>query len=169
MRNARQGNGWDNWPKLDKAPISIGTCSGARKNNISLVQAECGLLSYGLLLWTTFDQSIWHSPSGYYPIIILKLGLYIVHLKIIWSWLTLPWTTRLVAKRIAGVKPPAKSGAVMIEMWNLAPTNTFCRLTLLKALVSSLSVHVHLISCFRALWEIILVFLLTKMSFIFYI
>ncbi len=74
-----------------------------------------------------------------------------------------------IAKRIAGAKPPAKSGALMIEMWNLAFTNSFCRLTLLKALVSSLSVHVHLISCFRALWEIFLAFFLPKTCFIFYI
>ncbi len=69
----------------------------------------------------------------------------------------------------SGGEAPTKSGALMIEMWNLALTNSFCRLTLLKALVSSLSVHVHLISCFRALWEIILVFFLPKTSFIFYI
>ncbi len=57
----------------------------------------------------------------------------------------------------------------MIEMWNLELTNSFCKVTLLKALVSSLSVHFHLqISCFRAMWEMILVFFLPKTSFIFY-
>ncbi len=83
------------------------------------------------------------------------------HIKVMVKWsqdgsLQVSYACKVIAKRIVGAKPPppSKSGALMIEMWNLALTNSFCCLTLLKALVSSLSVHVHLISCFRALWEI---------------
>ncbi len=39
----------------------------------------------------------------------------------------------------SGVKPTLTAdGALMIEMWNLALTNSFCRVTLLKVLVSFL-------------------------------
>ncbi len=58
------------------------------------------------------------------------------------------------SKANSGGEATAKSGALMIEMLNLALENSFYILIILKALVSSLSVHVHLISSFRALWEI---------------